>query len=186
MPCPSHSSRFFHPNKSGWGLKIIKLLSIYFYPLPLTSSLLGPNILLNTLFSNTLSLRSSPSMSDQVSHSYKNRQYSSSLYINLKFLDSKLGDKRFCTERQQAFPDFNLLLISSWIEFWFVNVVLKCLNFSTLSKEPLSQQWFKTISTQIQVISFLLVPTDLRDVICDLRTVNFRIKWTAPDLKHYL
>ena len=38
---------------------------------PLTSSLLDPNILLNTLFSNTLSLCSSLNMSDQVSHPYK-------------------------------------------------------------------------------------------------------------------
>ena len=38
---------------------------------PVTSSLLGPNILLNTLFSNTLSLRSSRNVSDQVSHPYK-------------------------------------------------------------------------------------------------------------------
>ena len=36
---------------------------------PITSSLLGPNILLNTLFSNTLSLRSSLNVSNQVSHS---------------------------------------------------------------------------------------------------------------------
>jgi len=35
------------------------------------------------------------------------------LYILIfVFLGSKLEDKRFCTERQQAFPDFNLLLIS--------------------------------------------------------------------------
>ena len=38
---------------------------------PVTSSLLGPNILLDTLFSNTLSLRSSVIVSDQVSHPYK-------------------------------------------------------------------------------------------------------------------
>ena len=38
---------------------------------PVTSSLLGPNILLNTLFSNTLSLLSSRNVSDQVSHPYK-------------------------------------------------------------------------------------------------------------------
>ena len=38
---------------------------------PHTSSLLGPNILFNTLFSNTLSLRSSIKVSDQVSHPYK-------------------------------------------------------------------------------------------------------------------
>ena len=36
-----------------------------------TSSILGPNILLNTLFSNTLSLCSSLSDSDQVSHPYR-------------------------------------------------------------------------------------------------------------------
>jgi len=35
------------------------------------SSLLGQNILFNTLFSNTLSLRSSLSVSDQVSHPHK-------------------------------------------------------------------------------------------------------------------
>ena len=38
---------------------------------PVTSSLLGPNILLNTLFSNILSLRSSLNVSDQVSHPHK-------------------------------------------------------------------------------------------------------------------
>jgi len=32
---------------------------------PVTSSLLGPNILLNTLFSHTLSLRFSPNVGDQ-------------------------------------------------------------------------------------------------------------------------
>jgi len=36
-----------------------------------TSSLSGPNILLNTVFSNTPSLRSSLNVSDQVSHPYK-------------------------------------------------------------------------------------------------------------------
>jgi hypothetical protein len=38
---------------------------------PVTSSLLGPNILLRTLFSNTLSLCSFLNMRDQVSHPYK-------------------------------------------------------------------------------------------------------------------
>jgi hypothetical protein len=49
---------------------MIKLLIMKFF-YPVTSSLLGPNILLNTLFSNTLSLRSSLNVSDQVSHPYK-------------------------------------------------------------------------------------------------------------------
>jgi hypothetical protein len=38
---------------------------------PITSSLVGPNIFLRTLFSNTLSPRSSLSVRDQVSHLYK-------------------------------------------------------------------------------------------------------------------
>jgi hypothetical protein len=38
---------------------------------PVTSSFLGSNILLNTLFSNTLSIRPSLNVSDQVSHPYK-------------------------------------------------------------------------------------------------------------------
>jgi len=42
-----------------------------FLNFPVTSSLLGPNILLSTLISDTLSLRSSLNVSDQVSHRYK-------------------------------------------------------------------------------------------------------------------
>ena len=66
---------------------------------PVTSSLLGPNILLNTLFSNTLSLRSSLNVSDQVSHPYRTTGRITVLYILIFiFWGSKLEDKRFCTE----------------------------------------------------------------------------------------
>jgi len=70
MPCPSHSSRFDHPNNTGWGVKIIRLLIMSYSPLPFTLSLLGPNILLSTLLSHTLSLSSSLIVIDQVSHPY--------------------------------------------------------------------------------------------------------------------
>ena len=64
-----------------------------------TSSFLGPNILLNTLFSNTLSLRSSLNVSDQVSYPYKYTSKIIVLYILIfKYLDSKLENKIFCTE----------------------------------------------------------------------------------------
>jgi len=64
-----------------------------------TSSLLGPNILLNTLLSNTRTLRSSLNVSDQVSHPYKTTGKIIVLFtLIFKFLDSKLEDKRVCTE----------------------------------------------------------------------------------------
>ena len=106
---------------------------------PVTPSLLGPNILLSSLFLNTVSLRSSLNASDQVSHPYKTTDKTTVLYTSMfKFLNSKLEDKRSCSEWQQAFPDFNLLLLSSWIEFWFIKVFPKYLISSTLSKEWLS------------------------------------------------
>ena len=93
---------------------------------PFPRYLLGPYILLNTIFSNTLSFLSSLNVNDQVTHPYKTSGKIIVLYtLFFKFLDSNLEDKRFCTEWYQAFPDLNLLLISSAIEFWFVKVVPK-------------------------------------------------------------
>jgi len=34
MPHPSHSLLFYHPRSIGWGVQIIKLLIMQFYPLP--------------------------------------------------------------------------------------------------------------------------------------------------------
>jgi len=66
---------------------------------PVTSSLLGPNILLVAMFSNTLSFLSSRNISDQVSHPYKTTGKIIDLYILIfKFLDSYNEDKRFCAE----------------------------------------------------------------------------------------
>ena len=71
MPYPSHSPQFDHPINIGWGVQIIKFLIMYFSPL--LCYLVPPrsNTLLSTLFSNTLSLHWSLSVSDQVSHPYK-------------------------------------------------------------------------------------------------------------------
>ena len=66
---------------------------------PVTSSLLGPNILLNTMFSNNLSFFSSRSVNDQVSHPSKTTGKIIVLYILIfKFLYRNLEDKRFRTE----------------------------------------------------------------------------------------
>jgi len=73
---------------------------------PVTSSLLGPRILLNTLFSNTLRLRSSLNVSDQVSYPYKTTGIIIVLYILIFiFLDRKLEDKiSASSDRKHSLP----------------------------------------------------------------------------------
>ena len=71
--CPAHLILLDFITRKVFGEQYRSLSSslCIFLHAPLTSSLLGPNILLNTLFSNTLSLRSSFNVSDQVSHPYR-------------------------------------------------------------------------------------------------------------------
>ena len=66
--CPTHLILFELITRTILGEEYRPLSSSLcsFLHSPVISSLLGPNILLNTLFSNTLSVRSSPNLSDQV------------------------------------------------------------------------------------------------------------------------
>jgi hypothetical protein len=58
---------------------------------PVTSSLLGPNILLSTLISKTLSLRYSLNVTDHISHPYKTTGKMIVLHIlTFAFLDSTI------------------------------------------------------------------------------------------------
>jgi len=69
---PSHSPPFDNPNITfGEEYRSLSSSLCSFLHTPVTSSLLGPNILLSTLFSNTLSLCSSLNVSDQAPHPYK-------------------------------------------------------------------------------------------------------------------
>jgi hypothetical protein len=77
------------------------------------------------------------------------------------FSDCKLEDKRFCIEWQQAFPDFNLLLISSWMEFWFVVVAPKYLNRYTFSNDLLTFCMFP-VCTCFQCWGRIFGPTNFR------------------------
>jgi hypothetical protein len=76
----------------------MKLLFIQFSPSPVTSFLFGPNILLNTLFSITLSLCPSLNVRDQVSHPYRTTgkiKIIVSYILIFMFLDSRREDERF-------------------------------------------------------------------------------------------
>jgi hypothetical protein len=64
MPRPSHSSRFYHPNNIESRVQILKFLIMKFSPLRCYLVALRPTYSPNTLFSNTLRLRSSLNLSD--------------------------------------------------------------------------------------------------------------------------
>jgi len=68
MPSQSHSSLLDHPSNTWWVLQVIKPLIMCFLHSLVTSPLLGPNILLNTLLSNTLRLRSSLNLTNTDIH----------------------------------------------------------------------------------------------------------------------
>jgi hypothetical protein len=99
--CPAHLIRLDFTTRTLLGKEYRSFSSSLcsFLNSPVTSSLLGPNTLLSTLFWNTFSLHSSLSVSDQVSHPHKTTGKIIVLYILIfKFLDSNLEDNRFCTE----------------------------------------------------------------------------------------
>jgi hypothetical protein len=55
-PRPSHNPGFNNPDHTCWRAQIMKLLTVQFSPSPVPTALLGTNILLSTLFANTLKL----------------------------------------------------------------------------------------------------------------------------------
>ena len=99
MPSPFLSSRFYHPKSIGWGVQIIKLLMMYFSPLPCHFVPLRPKYSpqhpdLKHPQPTTLPQCERPCFTPI----QNNRQNYSSLYLEFKILDSKLEDKRLCTE----------------------------------------------------------------------------------------
>jgi hypothetical protein len=113
MPRPPHSSRFYHLQKLGEEYRSWSSSLCSFLHSPLTLSLLGTNILLNTL-----SLRSSLNVSDQVSHSYKTTGKILVLYtVIFQFLDSKLED---------SVPNDSMHSLTSICSNFFLNITLIC------------------------------------------------------------
>jgi hypothetical protein len=65
-------------------------------------------------------------MRDQLSHSHKTTGKIVMQILIFKLSERRRKDKRLCTEWQQEFPEFNLVLHSSWTRFKFVTVLPKC------------------------------------------------------------
>ena len=90
---------------------------------PIISFLLGPNILLSTLFSNTHSLRSSLNVSDQVSHPHNTTGRIIVLYILIfKFLIANCNTK-ILHRMTASIPRLQSALNFFLNRFWFIKVV---------------------------------------------------------------
>jgi hypothetical protein len=101
MPTPSHFLYFTTRTILVKNYRTFSSSLCNFLHSPITSFLSGPNTPLNTLFSNTLSLRPSLSVSDQVLHPYKTTGKIIFLYtLTFQFLYTvhKPEHKTFCTE----------------------------------------------------------------------------------------
>jgi hypothetical protein len=79
MSHPPHPPWFNYPDNIRWRTQAIKFIIMQFSPWSLF--LLGPYILLNTLFSKTLSLCSSSEVRNQVLHPYSTTGKITVLYI---------------------------------------------------------------------------------------------------------
>jgi hypothetical protein len=104
----SHPTWFDDSNYTWLGVKVMKLVIMQFSPV--VYLLLGPYILLSTLFSNT------------ISHCFTHKSTGKIVVLYISVLiffrqqtrrqDSQVNVSKHC-------PNLKLLLISSWIKFWF-------------------------------------------------------------------
>jgi hypothetical protein len=90
----------FHRSHIPWRrVQVMKLLIMQLSHPPVTSHLLGPNILLCTLYSSTPSLCSPLNVRDQVSHAYRTTGYFAVLHIpSFMFLDNRREGRCFWIE----------------------------------------------------------------------------------------
>jgi hypothetical protein len=120
MSHPPHSPWLDLPSDIWWWVQIIKLLIVQIPPSPVTSSLVGPDILLRTMFSDTLRLCPPLNMRDHVSRPYVTTGRIMVLYVlTFTFLVS-------CRKENDSQP---MVAIIYWILsalYLFFHAVLIC------------------------------------------------------------
>ena len=108
---PSQSSWFDHPNNILYSVQMMKLLNVQSSPVPcylITSSLLGPNIFLSTLFS-----------SDTFSpHSSLNMRHHVSLPHKLNWLNTWLAVNRRCRAKCNRIALVNKVSKARGLKIW--------------------------------------------------------------------
>jgi hypothetical protein len=119
MPWPSHPSWVQHSNYTWRRVKVMKLLVMQFLRPPVTSSLLGPNIFLSTLFSKTLSLCFSLNVRDHVPHPYRTTGKIIVLYILILGFRQQTRRQMVLVCIAESVTRIQCPLLSSWIKFWF-------------------------------------------------------------------
>ena len=120
--CPTHLILldFITRTTLGEQYKSLSLSLWSFLHSPFISSLLGPNILLNTLFSDILSLCFSLNVSDQVSHTYKTTDKIILIYVNRYIFWYQEGRQKILHRMIASIP-----WLLSALNF-FLNRILNC------------------------------------------------------------
>jgi hypothetical protein len=117
-PNPSHSSRFDHPNHMCEEYRSLSSSLCSLLHSSVTLSLLGPNILLSTLFSNTHSLQSSLNVRDYVTHPY--RTTCKIIVLHLYIFGWQTGRHKILQQMIASIPWFQSVLN------FFLNGILIC------------------------------------------------------------
>jgi hypothetical protein len=115
----------------------MKLPTVQLVPFSVTSSVLNLNILLRTLFSNTLSLCSSLNVRGQVSHTHiqNNWQNYSFIYLIFTFLDGRREEKslnQMVASIPRIYSSLNLLVHAILILIYYY--CYKIFEFCHISK----------------------------------------------------
>jgi hypothetical protein len=97
MPHPPHSS-WIDLQNIWWAVHYHRALHYVTFTVPVSSFLLGTNVILSTLFLCILNLCLSLIVKGHVSHPYNGSNYSSLYFIILICLNRKQEDKIFCIE----------------------------------------------------------------------------------------